>query len=39
MIDGILKGLRRFEDSDLHEAARKDPDLMRRLVDEYFYCG
>ena len=39
MIDGILKGLRKYGDSDLHEAARKDPDLMRRLVDEYFYCG
>ena len=39
MIDGILKGLRSFNDGDLHEAARKDPDLMRRLVDEYFYCG
>ncbi len=39
MIDGILKGLRSFGDSDLHEAARRDSDLMRRLVDEYFYCG
>ncbi|MBO4565687.1 MAG: glutamine synthetase, partial [Bacteroidales bacterium] len=39
MIDGILKGLRRYGDSDLHEAARRDPELMRRLVEEYFYCG
>ena len=39
MIDGILLGLRRFGDSNLHEAARKDPDLMHRLVSEYFYCG
>ena len=39
MIDGILIGLRRYGDSDLHEAARKDPDLMHRLVKEYFYCG
>ncbi len=39
MIDGILKGLRRYGDSDLHEAARRDPELMGRLVKEYFYCG
>ena len=39
MIDGILKGLRRFGDSDLHEAARRDPELMRKLVTKYFYCG
>ena len=39
MIDGIIKGLRRFDDRDLHEAARRDPDLMRKLVAEYFYCG
>ena len=38
-IDGILRALRSHQDSGLHEAARKDPDLMRRLVDEYFYCG
>ena len=39
MIDGILKGLRRFGDNNLHEAARQDPDLMKKLVTEYFYCG
>jgi len=39
MIDGILKGLRRFGDSNLHEAARRDPELMDKLVREYFYCG
>ena len=39
MIDGIVKSLRAFQDNNLHEAARKDPDLMRRLVDTYFYCG
>ncbi len=39
MIDGILKGLRRFGDSNLHEAARRDPELMGKLVREYFYCG
>ena len=39
MIDGIIKGLRRFDDRNLHEAARRDPELMGRLVEEYFYCG
>ena len=39
MIDGILKALRSHNDSGLHEAAIKDPELMSRLVDEYFYCG
>jgi glutamine synthetase len=39
MIDGIVKALRSFQDGNLHEAARQDPDLMRRLVDTYFYCG
>ncbi len=38
-IDGILRALRSHRDGGLHEAARKDPELMRRLVDEYFYCG
>ena len=39
MIDGILHSLRAHEDASLHEAARKDSDLMRRLVEAYFYCG
>ena len=39
MTDGIIKSLRSFRDSDLHEAARKDPKLMKELVDRYFDCG
>ena len=39
MIDGIINTLRSYGDAGLHEAARRDPRLMRRLVDEYFYCG
>ena len=39
MIDGIIKGLRSFEDKDLHEKAKADPNLMRELVEKYFYCG
>lgn len=39
MVDGIVKSLKAFDDAGLHAAAEKDPELMRRLVDEYFYCG
>ena len=39
MTDGIIASLRQFDDRDLHERAKADPDLMRRLVEEYFYCG
>ncbi len=39
MIDGIVKALRSFQDDNLHEKARQDPDLMHRLVNTYFYCG
>lgn len=39
MIDGILQALRAHDDANLHEAARKNPDLMRSLVDQYFDCG
>ena len=39
MIDGIVASLRAFGDLDLHAQAKADPDLMRRLVEEYFYCG
>lgn len=39
MIDGILKALRSFDDRHLHEDADRDPELMKRLVKEYFYCG
>ena len=39
MIDGIVKALKAFDDGDLHSQASADTDLMRRLVDKYFYCG
>ena len=39
MIDGILKSLRAFNDSSLHVAARRNPGLMKQLVEQYFYCG
>ncbi|MBO4586112.1 MAG: glutamine synthetase, partial [Bacteroidales bacterium] len=38
MIDGIVKSLRSYDDANLHEAARKDKDLMARLVKEFYDC-
>lgn len=39
MIDGIIKGLKAFDDKNLHERAKADPNLMKELVEKYFYCG
>lgn len=39
MIDGILKALRSHNDEKLHQEAKNDTELMRRLVTQYFYCG
>ena len=39
MIDGIIKALRAHNDANLHTAARRNPGLMKQLVEQYFYCG
>ncbi|MDI9552079.1 MAG: glutamine synthetase family protein [Bacteroidota bacterium] len=39
MIDGIIAGLKSFADHNLHKDADADPNLMKQLVDKYFYCG
>ena len=39
MIDGIVSSLRAYQDGDLHQKAKEDKELMRKLVDKYFYCG
>ena len=38
MIDGIVKALRSYDDSNLHEAAHKDKDLMAKLVNQFYDC-
>ncbi|MBQ3873257.1 MAG: glutamine synthetase [Bacteroidales bacterium] len=38
MIDGIVRSLKSFDDANLHEAARKDKDLMKKLVDRFYDC-
>ena len=39
MIDGIITALKAHHDKHLHSDAKKDPALMRKLVEQYFYCG
>lgn len=39
MIDGICRSLRSFADKGLLERAKRDENLLRELVDRYFYCG
>ena len=39
MIDGIIQSLKAHHDKHLHADAKKDSALMRKLVDQYFYCG
>ena len=39
MIDGILQALRAHDDAKLQVMARREPELMRKLVDQYFDCG
>ncbi len=39
MISGLIKNLEAFNDSELSEKARREPSLMRKLVDEHFHCG
>ena len=39
MIDGIINSLNSHHDKHLQADAKKDPALMRKLVDQYFYCG
>lgn len=39
MIDGIIKQLKSYEDSDLAQRANHDRHLMQQLVSKYFYCG
>lgn len=39
MIDGIMKHLRSYNDTDLSRLAKEDPHMMQELVNKYFYCG
>jgi glutamine synthetase len=39
MIDGVLKGLRSFDDRTLREDIGNDREQMLALVHKYFHCG
>ena len=39
MIDGIIKKLNAFDDSNLRSEAEQNPDILQRLVHDSFYCG
>lgn len=39
MIDGLQANLRSFGDNDMMDKARRDPNLMKQLVERYFHCG
>lgn len=39
MIDGVIQKLSAYNDASTVEKAKKDPKLMQKLVEEYFYCG
>ncbi|MDD2488465.1 MAG: glutamine synthetase family protein [Bacteroidales bacterium] len=39
LIDGLIKGLKKFDDKNLRTELEKHPDTMHRLVKQYFYCG
>lgn len=39
MIDGIIAGLRSYDDATLSDKLRRNPWLMGDLVKQYFHCG
>lgn len=39
MIDSIIRGLESFDDSNIRQEVKNNPDLMAHLVKKYFYCG
>ena len=39
MIDGIIKNLKSFNDSNIRKQVEENKDEMLKLVKEYFHCG
>lgn len=39
MIEGVMKILRDFGDSDIRERVKKNPEVMSEMVSKYYYCG
>ena len=39
LIDGMIAKLKKHNDGDIRERIKKDPDLMMKLVKEFYHCG
>ncbi|MBQ7550132.1 MAG: glutamine synthetase [Bacteroidales bacterium] len=39
MIDDLIRQLKSFNDANIRKEIEKDPDLMLKLVHQYFHCG
>lgn len=39
LIDGTIKNLKSFNDSDIRNEVKKDPEKMVELVRKYYHCG
>lgn len=39
MIDGIINGLKKFDDTDLYNRVSGNQDDVMRLVEEFYHCG
>jgi len=39
MIDGTIAALRKFDDKNIREDIKRNPDRMMQLVEQYYHCG
>jgi glutamine synthetase len=39
IIDGLIKGLKEFNDKDIRKEIEDNPDKMPEIVRKYYYCG
>lgn len=39
IINGVINSLKAYNDADIRQEIKNNPDLMAHLVKKYFYCG
>jgi glutamine synthetase len=39
IIDGIIKDLKKFDDKDIREEIKNNPEKMMEVVQKYYHCG
>ena len=39
LIDGIISKLKSYDDKNIREEVRKNPEKMAELVERYYHCG